>query len=116
VGTLWIVGSCVLLVGALVLFAVANVILPGVYLPPEAGFVSPLLNVLAVLFLVPPAVGIAAGWGLISRKRWARVLAIVLGFLALFLFPIGTALGTYTLVILLPAEAADEWERIAVKG
>jgi hypothetical protein len=112
-GTLWIVASGVLLLGALAILAAANLILPSTALPPEAGFVVLLLNTIGGILLVPPALGIGAGWGLIARKRWARVLAIVLGFLVLFFFPIGTALGVYTLVILLPGEAAAEWERIA---
>jgi hypothetical protein len=36
---------------------------------------------------------IFAGWGLLRREPWARVLTIVLSFLALFHIPLGTALG-----------------------
>jgi hypothetical protein len=47
----------------------------------------------ALLFLV--------GWGLRDRSSWGRVLAIVAAVLALFHFPIGTALGIWTLVVLI---------------
>jgi len=70
-----------------------------------------------VLFLVGTAVGallvilglpgIAAGYGLLKRRPWARILAIVVGVLNLFNMPIGTAVGIYTLVILMQAEASD---------
>ena len=43
---------------------------------------------------------IACGIGLLKRKRWARILGIVLGAVALIRFPIGTAFGVYALVIL----------------
>ena len=39
----------------------------------------------------------AAGWGLLRRARWARVLALVLGAISLFSVPVGTALGIYAL-------------------
>ena len=45
--------------------------------------------------------GIIAGIGLIKIKNWARILAIILGVLSLPAFPIGTALGVYTLIVLL---------------
>jgi hypothetical protein len=38
-----------------------------------------------------------AGWGLLKRKSWSRILALVLGCLGLLSFPLGTALGIYAL-------------------
>ena len=68
----------------------------------------------AGMFLMAGGVlGIVAGWGLIDRQPWARILAIVLGFFALFHFGIGTALGIYTLWVLLPAESGQEYQRMA---
>jgi hypothetical protein len=55
---------------------------------------------LAVLAL-PEIIG---GWGLLAQKQWARVLVIVLGILHLANFPFGTALGVYTLWVLLSNE------------
>jgi hypothetical protein len=52
-------------------------------------------------------------WGLFERERWARMLGLVLGFLALVRFPLGTALGIYTLWVLLPEESGREYERLA---
>jgi glucose uptake protein GlcU len=39
--------------------------------------------------------------GLLERREWARILTIILGVLHLLGFPIGTALGVYTLYVLL---------------
>jgi hypothetical protein len=42
--------------------------------------------------------GIVGGIALYKRRRWARMLLLVLGFLNLISFPpIGTALGGYTI-------------------
>jgi len=46
-----------------------------------------------------------AGWGLLQRAPWARLLALILAFLALFNVPFGTAIGVYTLWVLLPDES-----------
>src|SRR5438552_6134581 len=47
---------------------------------------------------------------------WARFLGLALGFLALLRFPLGTALGIYTLWVLLPETSDSEYERLAQNG
>lgn len=56
---------------------------------------------LAALFLILSLPGLIAGVGLLRFRPWARILAIVLGALHLLSIPIGTALGIYTLWVLL---------------
>ena len=58
-------------------------------------------------------VELVVAWGLFEHRPWARILTLVLGFLALLRFPFGTALGIYTLWVLLPGPAAQEYERLA---
>ena len=55
-------------------------------------------------------------WGLFEREPWARFLGLALGFLALLRFPLGTALGIYTLWVLLPENSASEYDRLAQNG
>jgi hypothetical protein len=56
-------------------------------------------------------------WGLSERQPWARILGIVIGFLALIRFPFGTALGIYTLWVLLPESSTREYDEMAgVRG
>jgi hypothetical protein len=83
--------------------------------PPEAGgpppFLHPMLIFLAGLLLVKAIVGFAAGWGLLQREPWARIVAVFLAFLAMFFdVPFGAALGIYTLWVLLPAKSEEEYE------
>jgi|SRR6185369_226639 len=61
-------------------------------------------GVAAFLFLISVP-GLLAGYGLLKQKRWGRILAIIVGALHLASFPVGTALGVYTFVILLTPEA-----------
>jgi hypothetical protein len=51
--------------------------------------------------------GLLAGYGLLTRKPWARVLAIVVGILGLLNFPVGTAIGIYTLWVLMQPAASE---------
>ena len=77
--------------------------------PPH--FVPPLLHVIGTAVLFLSMVGFLAGWGLINREPWARMLTIVLSFIAMFKVPFGTALGIYGLWVLLPAESEREYEK-----
>ena len=47
---------------------------------------------------------LAAGLGLRTRRAWAEKLSIVLAVLMLFSFPIGTALGIYTIWVYVEEE------------
>ncbi len=53
---------------------------------------------------------IFAGIGLIRRFSWARTMTIVLAVIDLFSFPIGTALGAFSLWVLLKYQATFEFK------
>jgi hypothetical protein len=55
-------------------------------------------------------------WGLFERQPWARPLGLVLGILALVRFPLGTALGIYTLWVLAPEQSSREYDRLSQSG
>jgi hypothetical protein len=76
-------------------------------------FVHGILRTIGGVFLLTGVIGIIAGWGLYERRSWARILAIVLAFLSLLHPPFGTAIGAYTLWVLLPAASEAEYQRIA---
>ena len=115
-GILWLALSALNAVGGMVLLILANTVfahlheLPNV--PPDvpSGFLHALFSALGTIVLLKAAAGFLAGWGLLQRESWARMLAIILAFLALFNIPFGTALGIYTLWVLLPAGADAEYE------
>ncbi len=114
-GILWLALSALNAVGGLVLLILANTIFAhlhelGVPSDVPAGFLHSLFSTLGALVLVKAAAGFVAGWGLLQREPWARMLTIVLAFFALFHIPFGTALGIYTLWVVLPAGADAEYE------
>lgn len=61
--------------------------------------------VVAGILTVVSAPNIIVGIGLLNFKPWARILGLVLGFLNLPGFPLGTVLGIYTFVSLLNEDA-----------
>jgi len=55
------------------------------------------LPYLIVMFISIPT--LIAGIGLLAHQRWAPLLAVIMGCLKLFSFPIGTAIGVYAIWI-----------------
>ncbi len=53
------------------------------------------LPAVIILFFAIPS--LIAGIGLLNKKSWAMILALILGCFKLFSFPIGTAIGIYTI-------------------
>jgi hypothetical protein len=115
---LWIAYSALSLIAGIILAVVANtVFLHFQEMEPTSGgpppFVRPLLMAIACALFVKAAVGIAAGVGLLQRQRWGRTLTIILGIIALFNVPFGTALGIYTLWVLMSPNADQEYKTLS---
>lgn len=114
-GILWIVCGALFLIPAVVFFVLGSVVhlaIPGA--EEMARMVGPLVLTLAGCgFLIIGAGGVCVGWGLMQHQHWARVAGIVLGILALFHPPFGTALGIYTLWVLAANGSASEYTQLA---
>jgi hypothetical protein len=54
-----------------------------------------------VLSAVCGVIGLLAGLALLSGRRAGRILALIVAFLSLSEFPLGIALGVYTLIVLM---------------
>jgi hypothetical protein len=106
VGWLLIVTNALFLLLAAFLFA----LLVGIGVATGEPEASRILNIvgtsLAALFTVLGIPGIVAGAGVLARRSWGRVLAIVVAVLSLLNFPIGTIIGIYAIWVLLQEEAA----------
>jgi len=82
---------------------------------PQRMWMLPITAIAALagtVILAYGAIGLIAAWGLLQRLRWARVLALIIAFLSLIHIPFGTALGIYTLWVLLPAQSGEEYSRM----
>jgi hypothetical protein len=108
VGWLLIVGNAtLLLVGVFVFLLLTGIGIGSGDRQATAilGIVGTTVGLLLIALAIP---GLVAGAGLLARKAWARILAIVVGILGLVNFPIGTAIGIYTLWVLMQ-DAATEY-------
>ena len=80
---------------------------------PIVALVGTFLMMAALILSVP---GIAAGFGLMTYRPWARMLTVVLSLLHLFNFPFGSALGVYGLWVLLSDEGRVLFEQRSAAG
>jgi hypothetical protein len=119
VGILWMAYSALHVAVGIGAIVVANVLFGRVIHipngpPPEVTvWLRPLISFVGWLILAKAAAGFFAGWGLLQKEDWARTVALVVGFVALLNVPIGTALGIYTLWVLLPSQSDDEYKALA---
>jgi hypothetical protein len=72
---------------------------------PEGAFILKLIgNIAAAFFFLMSAPGIIAGIGLLAHKEWARILTLILSVISLLNFPLGTAVGAYSIWALVQDE------------
>lgn len=75
---------------------------------PEAARILPIVAMFSAGFIfIFSLPGIVAGWGLLKRKSWARLLALIIAFLNLLNFPVGTLAGVYAIWVLLQDGAQE---------
>jgi hypothetical protein len=106
-GWLYIVGHAIfLVVGAFVFLLLINIAaLSG---DAEAMTVLSIVGTSVGLLLAVLGIpGVIAGYGLLTRKPWARILTLVVGILGLMNFPLGTAIGVYTFWVLTQPAATE---------
>jgi len=101
---LYIISGSLQILGMLFVTAFMSVIIP--FIMDEAGpdaqwvfvWLVPFIRMIAIfvilLFSIPSIIG---GIALLNNKSWALTLLLVLGCFKLFSFPIGTAIGIYTI-------------------
>ena len=78
---------------------------------PEAMRILGFVGLFAAVFFVTLSLpGLAAAYGLLARKAWGRIVAILVAVFDLFNIPIGTAIGIYALWVLTDERAADYFE------
>jgi hypothetical protein len=61
-------------------------------------------TIIAIFFSIKSVPEILGGIGLLKRKQWARITIMIVGCIDIIEFPIGTAIGIYTLWVLLNEE------------
>jgi hypothetical protein len=116
VGILQIIYSGLHAVGGLGVIFVAKFVLGGMLgmaNPRPPMFVQPLVEMIGWCLLAVSAVGLIGGIGLLNCAPWARTLTLVAGFIELLNVPIGTALGIYTIWVLLSTGSEDQYRKMS---
>jgi hypothetical protein len=108
ISILWIVSGSLGILLAIFIFW----ILWGITFIPNIGYeasyilrlVATWVSIFLAVFSAPEIIG---GIGLLKRKEWGRILVLVVSFFNLVNFPLGTALGVYSFIILLKEETVQ---------
>jgi len=112
IGILWIVYGALGIFAGFVLFWV----LMGLsFIPEMGGDVTMILRGVGIgigaFLIVLSLPEIIAGYGVLKAKEWGRIMTLVLSFLNLLNFPLGTALGVYSFVILIKDESVKHFHK-----
>ena len=114
---LWLALGLMSVFGGFVLFTMSSFIFSHMaevsQTPHAPQFLHMIFMVLGMLVLAKAALELFAGWGLLKHAPWARILTIVAAFLGLLNIPFGTALGIYSLWVLLPAQSERDYAQFA---
>ncbi len=65
------------------------------------GIVPVVLTFVGFLVILLSILGIVAGAGVLKKREWARILLLIVSFFTLIRIPLGTALGVYSIWVLL---------------
>jgi hypothetical protein len=115
---IWLVYSAFTLIGAGVLFVLGMTLFgPWTHFQDRpdvpVGFLHVLFMFLGTVILIKAVASIAVGVGFLQRQPWARSLGLVLAFISLLNVPFGTAIGIYTIWVLMSPNAAEEYQRLS---
>lgn len=106
--------SALRMIAGVGLIVVAETILPGIIRgEPDANIVITILLVVGWFVAGWAALGFLAGYGLLERLPWARTLTLVLAFINLLAIPFGTAIGVYSIWVLMSAGAEQEYAQLS---
>ena len=106
-GILWLVYAGLSLVLGFAAMSFARAFFAGGFGPWAHGSPFPewfgpaLIHFAWIMLSLRSVVCAVAGWGLLERAQWGRIMAIIAAVVCLIKIPFGTALGVATLVILL---------------
>jgi hypothetical protein len=119
-GVLWIVYGILTGLAGLGLLLLANAFfgtLTQAQETPMPPFIRPMLGFIGIVFIIGGLVRVITGWALYSKRNWGRILALVVGILTLINFPadfpFGTAIGIYTIWVLLSHGAEQQYHQLA---
>lgn len=120
---LWFIYSGFSLLAGIVGLAFAKAFLNGFLAPwihngPQPGapmpewFFPAIIHFALIFLAIRSVLALLAGLGLWQRAEWGRIVAIVAAVFSLLKFPLGTALGIWTLIMLLGYRNTTLYEQL----
>ncbi len=83
--------------------------------PPEvSNLVTVILLVIATMMFFVSIVGIIGAIGVLRKKHWGRIVLLIISFLNLLHVPVGTALGAYTIWVLMNDEIIKSFDAAGI--
>lgn len=70
--------------------------------------VGPIIGLAVLLLSLPELIG---GLGLLKMRSWGRILVIIVSIIGLIQFPLGTAIGIYSIWVLFHKETIELFEQ-----
>lgn len=112
---LWIARGAIRLLEVVGIYFAGRVLVPNILdFNPLSGLFSHVLAWMLPVLGFFGLVSILVGVGLLERAPWGRTVALVMGFLVLLTPVLGTALGVYTLWVLLPQRSDEEYQSLSM--
>ena len=98
VGIIHIAFSVMGIIAAIIVFTVLNIIAKMPDVDAEAVHVLQIIGMVLPWFIIVLSLpGVIGGIGLLKQQNWARILILIKAFLDLVSFPLGTAVGIYSI-------------------
>jgi len=120
--TVWFIYGALALVFGFIGLAFANSFLGGhglwMHSPwmrrefPPFWFMPAIVRFTWLYVIARGGLALMAGWGLMQRARWGRIVAIIAAFANIIRFPFGTALAIWTLVMLMGYRNATLYDQL----
>ena len=107
VASLHIALSIIGFLGAIILYSILNLIGDFVDDHNAQVILSIIANALVIFLIGLSIPGFIAGLGLFKYKEWARIIILIISALKLLSFPIGTAVGVYSIWALIQKESIE---------
>ncbi len=70
--------------------------------------IGPIIGLAVLLLSLPELIG---GLGLLKMRNWGRILVIIVSIIGLIQFPLGTAIGIYSIWVLFHKETIELFEQ-----
>lgn len=115
-GALWIAYAALSFFNAFIMLILNKSLFSVLMSQPDfarvGGFIRPLFHVIAFIALGKGILSVVAGVGLLAKQSWGRILALVIGCISLINIPLGTALGIYTIWVMLGENGEQEYREV----